>query len=211
MIIGPLGQLANMFKAGKFLMALGGLGSIGHGFYQSYQDFRNRDIEAGWLLLLTSSFGSVGWARQYGPGVKDFWNGLGNRGSISFKDANPNSLNPNEINFSQRTVSDNVDTYTRDMLMGNWNWERSGPIRVMERDGIWVSYDNRRLMAAQNAGLSRVPVETVRPTDIFPGGSKTWEVKYQSRFNHHWNIQAGGNVPNTGLQIQPIKVPSRRN
>jgi len=86
MIIGPLGQLANMFKAGKFLMALGGLGSIGHGFYQSYQDFRNGDTEAGWLLLLTSSFGAVGWARQYGPGVRDFWYGLGNRGSIPIGD-----------------------------------------------------------------------------------------------------------------------------
>jgi len=66
---------------------LGGLGSIGHGFYQSYQDFRNGDTEAGWLLLLTSSFGSIGWARQYGQDAKNIFRDIlnDNRGF----DANP--------------------------------------------------------------------------------------------------------------------------
>jgi len=66
-------------------MALGGLGSIGHGFYQSYQDFRNGDTEAGWLLLLTSSFGSVGWARQYGSDAKNIFRDIlnDNRGFVA--------------------------------------------------------------------------------------------------------------------------------
>lgn len=51
--------------------------------------------------------------------------------------------------------------YTEDMKAGNWDWSKSGPLNIMERDGNWVSYDNRRLMAAQNAGLDSVPVQIV--------------------------------------------------
>lgn len=32
-----------------------------------------------------------------------------------------NSLNPNKINFSQRSVSENVVKYTEDMKSGNWD------------------------------------------------------------------------------------------
>jgi RHS repeat-associated protein len=65
----------------------------------------------------------------------------------------PAALSPAQINFSQRTVAANVEQYTADMLNKEWDWSRSGPIRAMQQEGQWVSYDNRRLMAAQNAGL----------------------------------------------------------
>jgi hypothetical protein len=58
-------------------------------------------------------------------------------------------MDPGELNFSQRTVSENVETYAEAMKAGTWDWERSGPVRVMLRDGQWVSYDNRRVMAAR--------------------------------------------------------------
>ncbi|WP_285398401.1 hypothetical protein [Lysinibacillus sp. fls2-241-R2A-57] len=52
-------------------------------------------------------------------------------------------VNPNDINFSQRTVSEvrvfDASKYT--------------PINVIEVDGQLVSYDNRRLLSAQNAGI----------------------------------------------------------
>jgi len=115
-----------------------------------------------------------------------------------------NSLNPNEINFSQRSVSENVVKYTEDMKSGNWDWSKSGPLKVMERDGQWVSYDNRRLMAAQNAGLDSVPVQVVKPYDLVPGKSIVWEKAFTDiRFNDPRNIKLGGPVPNSGLGVQP--------
>jgi len=122
-----------------------------------------------------------------------------------------NSINPNKINFSQRTVSKSVNDYAADMKAGNWDWERSGPLRVMERDGNWVSYDNRRLMAAQQVGLDSVPVQVVKPTDVHPEMPGTWEDAFLKRLNHEWNIKAGGPVPNAGISSQPeIFSPKRR-
>lgn len=59
------------------------------------------------------------------------------------------------------------------MKAGNWDWSKSGPIRIMQQDGRWVSYDNRRLMAAQQAGLKDIPCEVVDPKTIMPGSKKT--------------------------------------
>jgi RHS repeat-associated protein len=119
-------------------------------------------------------------------------------------------LNPTEINFSQRTVSANVRQYADDMAAGNWDWSRSGPLRITERDGQWVSYDNRRLMAAQQAGLGEVPVQVVQPGELMPGSSLTWEQAFTRRFTDPRNVQAGGVVPNPGLPTQPSIAPPRR-
>lgn len=105
-------------------------------------------------------------------------------------------LSPSAINFSQRSVSSNVARYADDMANGAWDWSKSKPLRVMERDGGWVSFDNRRLMAAQQAGLDSVPVEIV-------GGAK-WEKAFQMRFADPRNVSAGGVVPTGGLSSQPI-------
>jgi len=114
------------------------------------------------------------------------------------------------VSFSQRTVSGNVHQYADDMANGKWDWERSGPIRVMERDGRLVSYDNRRLMAAQQAGLDDIPIEMVQPQDIMPGSKMTWDKAFQRRFSDPRNVRAGGVVPNNGLQAQPSIAPPRR-
>ena len=119
-------------------------------------------------------------------------------------------LNPAEINFSQRTVSANVRQYADDMAAGNWDWSRSGPLRVMERDGQWVSYDNRRLMAAQQAGVGEVPIQVVQPGQLMPGSSLTWDQAFTRRFTDPRNVQAGGVVPNAGLSTQPSIAPPRR-
>ncbi|WP_165987529.1 RHS repeat-associated core domain-containing protein [Streptomyces sp. YIM 98790] len=107
-----------------------------------------------------------------------------------------------EINFSQRTISPN--DYAEQMRNNQWDWDRSGPLRVMERDGQLVTYDNRRLDAAREAGV-RVPIERVDPNAPFPDSStgKTWEEKFQQRFRDPRNRRAGGVVPNTGLSERP--------
>ncbi len=110
---------------------------------------------------------------------------------------------PNDINFSQRTVSGNVEKYVDDMKNNKWDWNKSGPIRVMRVNGKLVSYDNRRLMAAQRAGLKNIPIEIVNSKSIMPGSKKTWEQAFNKRFNDKRNIQAGGRVPNNGLSEQP--------
>jgi len=121
----------------------------------------------------------------------------------------PTSLNPNDINFSQRTVSGNVEQYTQDMINDNWEWNEQNTIRIIDNDGQWVSYDNRRLMAAQNAGLDSIPVIVVKPNDIMPGSNTTWGNAFTRRFNDWRNVKAGGIVPNTGLSPQPTVVPKK--
>jgi uncharacterized protein RhaS with RHS repeats len=116
-------------------------------------------------------------------------------------------LNSAEINFSQRTVSSNVAQYADDMANGAWDWSRSGPLRVMEREGKWVSYDNRRLMGAQQAGAN-VPVQIVQPGELMRPGV-TWEEAFQARFADPRNVSAGGVVPNGGLSTQPTIAPRR--
>jgi RHS repeat-associated protein len=124
--------------------------------------------------------------------------------------AGEGTLNSAEINFSQRTVSANVRQYANDMAEGNWDWSRSGPLRVMQRDSQWVSYDNRRLMAAQQAGLREVPVQVVQANEIMPGSNLTWEEAFTRRFTDPRNVKAGGAVPNVGLPNQPSILPPRR-
>jgi uncharacterized protein RhaS with RHS repeats len=112
-------------------------------------------------------------------------------------------MDPWSINFSQRTVGPQVDEYTRLMREGNWDWVRSGPLRVMEINGQHVSYDNRRLMAAQNAGLPSVPVEVVSPEARVPGKRQTWQQEFDKRRRDRRNKIAGGVVPPEGLKEQP--------
>ncbi|MGW1681200.1 RHS repeat-associated core domain-containing protein [Saccharopolyspora sp. NPDC002376] len=113
-------------------------------------------------------------------------------------------VDPNKINFSQRTISEN--NYDDLMRSGEWNWDRSGPLRVMEVDGQLVSYDNRRLNAAREAGLAEVPIQRVNPNDPHPDSStgKTWGEMFKKRFNDRRNIREGGPVPEAGLKEQPI-------
>lgn len=76
----------------------------------------------------------------------------------------------------------------------------------MERDGGWVSYDNRRLMAARQAGVDSVPVQVVRPGEMFKPGV-TWEQALTERFNYWRNTPP---VPSGGLPTLPTVRPPRR-
>ena len=116
---------------------------------------------------------------------------------------------PKNLNFSQRTVGGQVGQYESDMKAGKWDWGKSGPLRVMDVNGQLVSYDNRRLLAAQNANLASVPVEVVDPNAIMPGSKKTWAQAFARRRCHDRNREAGGDVPEQGLKSKP-KIMERK-
>lgn len=107
----------------------------------------------------------------------------------------PIFVNPNDINFSQRTVSEvrvfDASKYT--------------PINVIEVDGQLVSYDNRRLLSAQNACIDKLEVNVVKADDVFPDSTtgKTWGQKFKERFNDIRNKKVGGVVPDKKLKEKP--------
>ncbi|MQY12446.1 hypothetical protein SRB5_25800 [Streptomyces sp. RB5] len=121
-------------------------------------------------------------------------------------------VNPDDINFTQRSVSPN--NYAEKMIDGRWDWERPGVrLHVMEVDGQLVSYDNRRLDAARAAnealgGEYRVPVERVGPDDPYPGKRfDTWGDAFHDRM--HKPINSGPNgepVPRQGLNERPEHI-----
>ena len=66
------GKLALVSQTVKLVMAISALGSIGAGYYQAWKDYQAGDKEAAVFLAVLSSFGAIGWARQYGGDVVDF-------------------------------------------------------------------------------------------------------------------------------------------
>jgi RHS repeat-associated protein len=120
-------------------------------------------------------------------------------------------VNPSDINFTQRTVSavtsDGIPLkdLTASMEKHGFDLSKGAPLNVMVVDGQLVSYDNRRLLAAQNANLDRVPIVIVDPDSVHPDSTtgKTWRDKFKERRNHKKNKQAGGVVPEKGLKEKP--------
>ncbi|MFF1480325.1 DUF6531 domain-containing protein [Streptomyces sp. NPDC058301] len=119
----------------------------------------------------------------------------------------PEWANPDEINFSQRTVSPN--DYVEKMRSGEWDWQRPGTaLKVMEVDGQLVSYDNRRLDAAREVGRP-VVIERVDPNAVHPDSTtgRTWADQFKRRMNSSRNRnELGEPVPPTGLQERPEHV-----
>ncbi len=111
-------------------------------------------------------------------------------------------VDPTTINFSQRTVTSN--NYAELMRTGQWDWNQS-PLNVMDVDGQLVTYDNRRLDAALEAGQEKVPINIVDPDSVHPDSTtgKTWREKFQQRFNDRRNVRAGGAVPEKGVSTRP--------
>ncbi|MFI8824377.1 RHS repeat-associated core domain-containing protein [Streptomyces sp. NPDC053431] len=119
----------------------------------------------------------------------------------------PEWANPEDINFSQRTVSPN--DYVEKMRSGEWDWQRPGTaLKVMEVDGQLVSYDNRRLDAAREVGRP-VIIERVDPNAVHPDSTtgRTWAEQFRRRMNSSRNRnELGEPVPPTGLQERPQHV-----
>ena len=121
---------------------------------------------------------------------------------------------PDEINFSQRSVGPEHNKYAADMISGDWDWERSGPLRVMDTDGQLETYDNRRLKAAQTAkkagALAAVPVSVVDPDGPMPDSSKTWGEAFEDRRNSRKNAKLGGPVPPGGIKKPGPAKPRKK-
>ncbi|MEU3493075.1 RHS repeat-associated core domain-containing protein [Kitasatospora cineracea] len=120
-------------------------------------------------------------------------------------------VDPSDINFSQRTVSPN--DYAGEMAAGRWNWNESNALRVIEVNGQLVSYDNRRLDAAREAGV-RVPIARLDPNSPYPASTTglTWQEAFDRRFRDPRNRLNGRPVPPHGLSERPQQVscPRRR-
>jgi RHS repeat-associated protein len=125
---------------------------------------------------------------------------------LTAESGGPEMMDPNDINFSQRSVTEN--SYAEVMANGDWRWNES-PVHVMEVNGQLVSYDNRRLDAAREAG---VPVGVVRvdPNAPHPESTtgKTWAEKFRERYRDPRNRGPNGEpVPDTGLPDRPQALP----
>jgi RHS repeat-associated protein len=94
----------------------------------------------------------------------------------------PIMVDPSTINFSQSWVSPN--NYADVMAQKGWIGD---PLNVMERNGQLVSFDNRRLAAAQANNMSEVPVNMVKGTDPYPPSTtgKTWDDAFNERLGRN--------------------------
>lgn len=117
-------------------------------------------------------------------------------------------VKPNDIRFSQRTISQN--NYHEVMESGGWKWSLDNPLIVIERpDGILISLDNRRLAAARKASnVDNVPVRILKPEDRYLD-YKTWRTAQEAfdwRATHPKTLRHGGVVPSEGLDDLPIII-----
>ncbi|RZJ57264.1 MAG: RHS repeat protein [Hymenobacter sp.] len=116
-------------------------------------------------------------------------------------------VDPKTLNFSQGYVNSQVHEYEKLMRTGEWNWNRS-PLQVAEVNGKLVSLDNRRLLAAQRAGVESVPMNKVNLSDPRPEGGT-----YGSNLNKKLNSRPKNRpdlpkvkLPAEGTPIQPTIV-----
>lgn len=93
------------------------------------------------------------------------------------------------------------------MNSGKWNWDK--PLNVMEVNGQHVSLDNRRLHAAQTAGLKEVPIEKVTSDQVIQGDG-TYGKNPSKKLNSA--PQGCGlpkvQLPETGTKVKPQIVPN---
>jgi hypothetical protein len=92
------------------------------------------------------------------------------------------------------------------MRDGTWDWTRTSRsgnnvavLTVAEVDGKLVSFDNRRLLAAQKAELKQVAVQRVNLSDIKPGTTITWQESLNRRLN---SSPAGSGLPKVQLPAE---------
>jgi hypothetical protein len=110
---------------------------------------------------------------------------------------------PSTINYSQAYVTGETQAYEQAMRDGTWDWNRTSRsgnnvavLTVAEVDGQLVSFDNRRLLAAQNAEIKQVAIRRVNLSDIKPGTTITWQESLTRRLN---SSPAGSGLPKVQL------------
>ena len=126
-------------------------------------------------------------------------------------------VSPFDLNFSQGYVTN--PEYTdifNDMQKNGWDVNRSTlqVAKIVDADGKthMVSLDNRRLLAAQNLNLDRVPITIVDLDAPRPGGG-TYGSNLNKKLNsrpRHRNDLKRINVGPTGTPNKPEIVASRK-
>lgn len=124
-------------------------------------------------------------------------------------DPDDDEVDPNLINFSQRSAAPN--NYAELMRTDEWDWKRPGTaLRVIDRGGPLVSYDNRRLDAAREVRATnpdyRVRVIRVDPNVQNPEKTTnmTWDESFEQRMRLGINRDENGcRVPWQGLSGRP--------
>lgn len=117
-------------------------------------------------------------------------------------------LSPKELRFSQRTITENG--YAAQMQSKKWTWSQENPLIVLERsDGTLVSLDNRRLDAALEANVERVPVRILKETDTYIDykTSRTAQEAFDWRSSNPKTLEHGGIIPPEGLVNRPKQLP----
>ncbi len=113
-------------------------------------------------------------------------------------------IDPFKINFSQTTVHGNTYLdYKLSMQMGRWIWDRhpdehqkSSALKVAQINGQFISFDNRRLLAAQELHLKYIPIIKVNLDDLRPTTSMTWRKAFENRLRQ-------SKLPPEGTSTQP--------
>ncbi|SMC27177.1 hypothetical protein SAMN02745857_02738 [Andreprevotia lacus DSM 23236] len=121
-------------------------------------------------------------------------------------------IRPNDIRFSQRTITEN--NYLQIMESGGWKWSQENPLIVIERpDGTLITLDNRRLSAAQQASnVDIVPVRILKETEKYLD-YKTWRTAKEAfdwRATHPKTLANGGLIPQSGLIERPTVLSKDR-
>jgi RHS repeat-associated protein len=100
----------------------------------------------------------------------------------------PTMVDPNLLAFSQSWISPN--NYAEVISQKGWIGE---PLNVIERDGRFVSFDNRRLDAARELGMRKVPVTKVGGPGAYPKSTtgKTWNDAFDERLSRNGLGQYG--------------------
>jgi RHS repeat-associated protein len=115
-------------------------------------------------------------------------------------------VDPSTVNYSQAYVTGETQAYEQAMRGNTWDWGRTSAkgnnvavLTVAEVEGQLVSFDNRRLLAAQNAELKQVAVQRVDLNDIKPGTNITWRESLNKRLN---SSPKGSGLPKVQLPPQ---------
>lgn len=87
------------------------------------------------------------------------------------------------------------------------------PLTVINRNGTLVSFDNRRLAAAQSLGLDHVPVNIVNGSDPYPKSTtgKTWDDAFNERLGRNGLGQYGTpETPAVGAEAGKDRITQNR-
>ena len=215
-IAGKAGKLGTAARYGSYAMRGADVATNAHDASESaYRMMSEKDFSFANIAQFATS--TMGFAGDYSDlnkvldkaGYKITFSGVASGAPMHIGQVVPRSAMPGNVAFSQRTVGGNVTEYADDMSNGRWDWSRSGPINVMRQGDRYVTFDNRRLLAAREANLPEIRINVVDPKAIRPNTAMTWEEAFRRRFNDPRNKRAGGIVPNGGIMEPPTIAPKQ--